>query len=156
MLLNELFDNPVEWKYYNVSESGAAAAFVIGDNRYIVTINEYDYTVYNIIFEIANVNDQTKYDSHGITNTGNQYAVFSTVKDILKDFMSKHKTLALVFTAKEKSRASLYAKMVPLFKSVGLPESSTIDNEGIITFVVAEDEGMLEDVMRAIKNLHDI
>ena len=156
MLLNELFDNPTEWKYYNVSEYGAAAAFRIADNRYTVTIVEWDDNVYEITFSIADVVNQSKYDRHGITNTGNQYTVFSTVKDILKDFMSKHKTLALVFTAKEKSRASLYAKMVPLFKSVGLPESSTIDNEGIITFVVAEDEGMLEDVMRAIKNLHDI
>ena len=52
-----------------------------------------------------------------ITGTGQEYAVFSTVIDIMKDYQSSANVDWWAFTAKEPSRKKLYDRMIKRFSS---------------------------------------
>lgn len=56
-------------------------------------------------------------DNEGITNTGDEIKVFSTVLDIIKIAISKYEPELIAFGAHEKSRQKLYNRMISVMKS---------------------------------------
>jgi hypothetical protein len=55
--------------------------------------------------------------SHGVTGTGEAFQVFSTVIDILRDFVKKHEPAMIKFSALEPSRIKLYSRLVDMVAS---------------------------------------
>ena len=76
----------------------------------IISIDYFKKDIYEITFmeEIPAQNQRYKDYSCEITGKGNAPIVFSTVIDILKDFISEKNPITFYFFAKEKSRIKLY------------------------------------------------
>jgi len=121
MLLMEVFDKPVKWTKGPGSIGEYNASFKIGKI-------EYDFVVQNrgqndidgedvLEMEFYSV-DGTK-SSSDITNSGNAIAVFATIKDIVKSFVSEVKPNIIMFTAKEESRVRLYDRMSKMIEPLG-------------------------------------
>lgn len=115
MYITELFDQPsIKWKWDYKSVSEAEATFVVGDIQY----RFYAYTSsgaptsWDVEFRVEGGDNVS--NRFGITGTGNAAIVMSTVVAILKEFLQiyKNKVTKLTFSAKERSRIDLYARMV--------------------------------------------
>jgi len=112
MLLNELFDNPIPWKWVSKNEYNWEAGFDTGNMKYALKC-AFAYQFVVITFETRATGDT------GITGTGNEIAVFATVIDIIKEIIDVPTVKTVVFTAKEKSRQKLYNRLVKLFEKMG-------------------------------------
>jgi hypothetical protein len=53
----------------------------------------------------------------GITGTGDQFKIFATVMDVLRDFIKSQAPDRVTFEAKEKSRFDLYKALIRRFAS---------------------------------------
>jgi len=143
MRLFELFDTPGKWKWVGQSEGGGGADVFIGEYRYNVLIDENpfnhleraastldnevpdwlkkladeDPTTFSIEFEFEDRQGILKRygNKYGITGTGHQYKLFTTVMDIMKDFSQRYGVEWWTFTAHEPSRKKLYDRMVSKF-----------------------------------------
>ena len=159
MLLNEVFDNPTKWDVKDSGPKRASFEFIIDDNVYVVEINRsivslQEIQVYDVNFAIKINGSEATFD---LTNTGNQYTVFSTVMDIIKDFTSKNEVGALFFNAKEQSRISLYTKMISLFKRIGFPANTIKKNwKNLHYFIVATDDNTLELIVDRLSMLRHL
>ena len=148
MLITELFDNPAEWILDMEDRRNANYTFSIDEINYDVDFSrsparQDNLEIYNVNFSIVESTGANNFD---IANTGNQYEVFATVKDIMKDFIRARSVGVIVFSAaaREPSRISLYTKMMPMLKRIGLPES-IIKTNHINThyFIAARDKDAL-------------
>lgn len=112
MLLRELFDKPV--KYSVSSKDGDVnASFKVGDKlfhkkKYGVDAVQYPNNVWKLSFYLWK-DGKKVYD---ITNTGDEFKVFSAVSNILKDFISSHEINKLIFSSEHVSRTKLYKKLL--------------------------------------------
>lgn len=85
------------------------AAFVVGEQSYVFDAFKMNPGDFKIRF------CQLKPDGdclHGITNTGNEIEVFSTVNAIMQDFIRRVNPKVIRFSAEEASRQKLYDRMV--------------------------------------------
>ena len=136
--ITELFDQPVEYDLFPIqidrNKLFIKGLFIIDNIHYIVEIDgrirraltgRYDelFDQYGINAEsiIADISFAIKADhlslNYYISNTGNQYKVFSTVIKIIEDVCQQHKNIKVItFDANnEKSRYKLYKRMARYF-----------------------------------------
>lgn len=107
MLVWEIFDNILSYDKNNYG-------FNIGDIYYRVFFKlngkKYSFRFYQYKNKNDMINDFDGRDD--ITGTGNQLKVFSTVIEILKDFIKKENPYEIYFSAKEPSRKKLYSHIL--------------------------------------------
>lgn len=161
MLITELFDNPAQWALDTSDRRSSNFTFSIDEINYDVDISRSaasyeDFGVYSINFSIVDSRGANNFD---ITNTGNQYEVFATVKDIIIDFASNHNMDALFFSspAAETSRISLYTKMLPVLKRIGYPSNTIKTNHrNSHYFIAAIDKDGLDFATRRLSMLRSL
>lgn len=116
--IKEIFNKPVKFERqssgtYNSTEY----QFEIDEKLYEVKFYDPDVAEFpdshEVIFVLTRVGgDRVRgFDTEKITGTGDSIAVFSTVANILKDFIQNYKPDILYFAAKEQSRIKLYKKL---------------------------------------------
>ena len=147
MRLFELFDKKVDWEWKKLNGMLAEATFHIGGLRYDVAIeqddpdylldalsnsdqpdapkwlqqmaDDYTQQLYNVAFSIntSGTNVPKPEDAYGVSGTGNEYLVFATVMDIMKDFAKEFPVDWWTFSSKEQepSRKKLYDRMASRF-----------------------------------------
>lgn len=128
-LIAEIYTAPVPWEWKpdeaaRMGDGHFVARFMMGPYRYRVEISPGDEAAgtYEIVFfqeknfprDFTSRYDGTPrpYPSFQITGTGRAYEVFSTVVDILKDFIDVEQPLLIDFGADEVSRQKLYARII--------------------------------------------
>ena len=125
--LNEVLNNPYEWKlvrttihnieYRFTTDSGIVYVVGLGRLGENTTLTSKDWDLYFSISEDS-LKQLGKDDSNmfKITGTGDQFRVFATVQDIVKDFITKKKPNAIEFSASEPSRQRLYSTFIANFE----------------------------------------
>lgn len=114
--LNELFKQPtVPWKWGFRGSEEVEADFMVGDIQYkfyAYSFNSGPESHWEVEFKV--VEGGNPGNRFGVTGTGNAAVVMSTIVDITKQFIKDYydKIDVLVFSAKERSRRDLYARMV--------------------------------------------
>jgi len=112
--LNELFKKPKDWEWDHTGPSRATADFRVGDVPYTFssTLMDASTKTWDVLFRA----DSSEYfpDEYGMLGTGNAPAVFSTVVDMLGNFLDQYKGQVdrLYFSADEPSRDKLYRHMI--------------------------------------------
>jgi len=112
--LTELFQSSKKWQWMRERPNEAVAKFQVGDQPYrFLAYCEDVNGVGPWEVEFARERGESKPSRFGLSGTGNSAEVMSTVVDIMRAFLEKHKdkVTELVFAAKEDSRQGLYAKM---------------------------------------------
>ena len=131
MILNEVLNSPVKFKWLHSDSELGMAKFFIDGNEVMVEFHEMDNPLPNdrkdpdypkhaidISFYVSEDGDHDSAD-YGITGGGNEYQVFSTVMVIAKEYIAKHKPEAITFSAEEPSRIKLYDRFMKRFTSTG-------------------------------------
>ena len=116
MKLQELLDNPVPWeRSEEQSPYEYSAEFDVEGVHYSATmIGDKDHP-WELLFKATSGRD-----GWGITGTGNQFTVFATVFDFVKEAIKAKHMESFYFTAKESSRKRLYKLFaVNLAKAIG-------------------------------------
>jgi hypothetical protein len=113
----ETFDAVNNYIWKASDKNGKTAQFVINKKTYIVEFNATGMGEYIVDFYLKL--NKNQYDS-GITNTGDAFAIFSTVLAIINEFVKKTRPFTgLEFTASEPSRQKLYQHLIKRFASQG-------------------------------------
>lgn len=111
MILTELFDQAAPHEM-----NGTSGKFEINGKSYTIDIVSPDEPgVYEVSFHLTRDKPTDgKHEVYGITKTGDEIAVFSTVINIIKEFVAKTQIKELIFaaSAKEPSRVRLYDRLV--------------------------------------------
>lgn len=130
MKLFELFDRPLKWEHKeSLSDYDSYMFNVEGVGEYQVDfgdISEDEGDVWEVDFMATD----TPGSGIGIIGTGGkQVQIFSTVKDIVDDFLLRRgrNVKQLVFSAKEPSRAKFYRRFAKLF---GPHKEEDIEEDG--------------------------
>ena len=125
MKLCEVFDSKTDWKWTTKSSTYWEARMKINEHEYKFDIELiYDDTLtdhYKIENPLENSwavqfillktgNEYVR--SHSITGTGNELQVFTSVLEMIHEFVNEQHPTALVFSASQPSRIKLYDKMV--------------------------------------------
>ena len=158
MLITELFDNPAEWILDTSDRRSANYTFSIDEINYDVDFSrsparQDNLEIYNVNFSIVESTGANNFD---ISNTGNQYEVFATVSEIMKDFIIDRNVSAICFSAaaSEPSRISLYTKIMPVLKRIGMPKSIIKTNHrNTHYFIAARDAEALDYATRRLSTL---
>lgn len=111
MKITELFTGAKKWNWDYNSSTEAEATFVIGEIQYKFYAYSSEQGIWEVEFKV--VEGGNPRNRFGITGTGSAAIVMSTVTDILRDFLTMYKGTikSLSFSADERSRQTLYAKM---------------------------------------------
>lgn len=118
MKLLELFDKGADAHWYDISEVGGAAEFLIGKHRYRFMISEFDvgedYEVqaWTVEFSLVDGSGDPRYDN---TGTGNQFPLYSTILGLVRQYMAEYGDRPLIFGAADAGRKTLYARMMGRF-----------------------------------------
>lgn len=122
MKLLELFDKGADAHWFDISENGGMAEFIIGQQHYRFMISdfdvgdEYDVKAWTVEFSLVDKQGDPRYDN---TGTGNQFPLYSTVLKLVKEFL-EHVDMdprPLVFGAADAGRKTLYARLMGRFLS---------------------------------------
>jgi hypothetical protein len=125
--LNEVLNNPYKWELvrtskYNIeyrftTDSGIVYVVGLGRLGEDKTLTSKDWDLYFSISENS-MKELGKDDSDTfkISGTGDQFRVFATVQDIVKDFIIKHDPDLIAFSAAEPSRRRLYSTFTANFE----------------------------------------
>lgn len=145
-ILNKVY--PYKWTSTNPAEAIAEftatsgkikVMFALGDNPLQDFDDPYDEDECILItFELMEADHNTNHDDHDgeeydeyhdedsfdmgkmdITNTGDAFAIFATVKTIISEYLQHHKPPMVAFSAEEPSRVKLYARFAQMFKKDG-------------------------------------
>lgn len=141
--LTELFQPGKNWQWTESGYDYAEAEFDVGDIPYIIRFaagSSDPGSTWEVEFEV-NTRKTKAVDSskrHRITGTGNSAQVFSTVVDILRNFLSEYDTLvgSLEFSADEPNRRRLYSSMISRL----LPDWKVSTNSQGRAFLVTRPE----------------
>jgi hypothetical protein len=128
LMLNEGFDKPVRWQWKNRTDSRMVATFSISSDLPKVKYGDYDeveYWTWDYFIEFTkHGGEQEKWvmlfglinspsgDAFIRTGLGNEFKVFATVIDVLKDFLKVESPTAVMFTSDTKDRTRLYGMML--------------------------------------------
>jgi hypothetical protein len=116
--LTELFRAGQAWEWGHTSSEEAVANFKVGDVTYRFYAYEDNPREWTITFRFLDSDKsqdvQSKPYGYGITGSGNSAKVFSTVIDIMRDFLSRYESKfdSIILSADEPSRKSLYMAMI--------------------------------------------
>ncbi len=136
--VNELFRSPTDWEWFNTGPYRAVADFEVGDVPYIFSAELLNpkAKAWHISFKAKGDEYSNEY---GVLGTGNASLVFSTVLDIMRDFLKTYKgnVSTLKFSADEPSRIKLYSRMIDRL----LPNSEVEKGKGG-SFVVPISEAV--------------
>lgn len=119
--ISELFNKPVRYKktmddpYGMVRYSFWVDEGSENESHYIIEFSywsEGNYDIDEPFWEVSFGNMSHGDDGYGITNTGNEIKVFSTIVNIMKEFTKKNNPPGYYFSAKEQSRKKLYDAMI--------------------------------------------
>jgi len=148
-LITELFDKPVKYQLLRTSKIGKSDyineyEFVIDSLNYLVNIDtETKITTSGKIAKTADVSfiikSFSKYTDNAVgkTGTGNEFVVFSTVMQIIKDLLKSDSTInRITFTSekdnndtKDGNRTTLYKKMINRYLPSGWKVNIIPDND---------------------------
>lgn len=123
MLINELLDKKIDYEVIEDEDYVFATSAKIGE-RFIIFYAgcEDDDGVWEIEFKESknNKHNGTTFD---LTGSGNEFQVFSMVKDSIKELVSKHHPKSIVFTASKTNgsskRADAYERLLKRFTIPG-------------------------------------
>lgn len=119
MLLLELFGKPGQWQEVQGGPRTKAYKFTLPepDSRtFVVNVIHNDKTMSGD--RIWEVSFRDENDTRGIsksfdkTNKGNELAIFSTVLDIVGNFIAQNPDDIVMFSAEEMNRQTLYHRML--------------------------------------------
>ena len=122
--LNEVLNNPYEWEF-DAENSGHDRVLYKFTTKpglqykvYMVSRNRRGWELtFNIDFNYIRDKLGRSVDAaFKISGTGDQFRVFATVQDIVKDFITKKKPNAIEFSASEPSRQRLYSTFIANFE----------------------------------------
>ena len=112
MIIFELFNKIADWKWIANDPAYVRATFKVNDLQYAIhCIKEITY-IKNSIWDIAFGLNTFHGPKYNITHTGNEYIVFATIVDIIKEFIVDHNPDVITFSAEEPNRLALYRRMV--------------------------------------------
>lgn len=112
MLLFELLNKPGQWEEIEAAGDDWKAEMKMPDGRVIeFHIHEGHYPNTAEI-EFSDKSQTRIGDSVGITGEGGELVIFSTALEIINEFFQKNPDKVLFFSASERNRASLYARML--------------------------------------------
>ena len=116
VILTELFDRPVPWKWTYQAADQYEASFSLNNVDYAVHIIETGRQYWEVTFR-----DKDRADPYGITGKQKQQSmlIFSTVIDILKQFKQANPGVTFTFSAEEPNRQKLYNRIVSSMKKLG-------------------------------------
>ena len=135
MLLQELFKDTYDWEWVKDTRFLNIAVFTTDQGlEYEISmtprddpkqINSFNMDfqknltkfdkVWHVEFSISNMKNPHGEAIQGISGTGDQFKVFSTIKSILEEFIRIKNVDFLYFTAFEESRVKLYKRMMQKF-----------------------------------------
>jgi len=132
MKLFEIFNDTQDWNWLSQTNDRWIAEAEVDKYTYRITFNDISEDelrnhwgvtrpVENswwVMFQLYSFEGKTLND-YGITGTGNELQVFSTVLDVMKDFADRHSPGAFGFSAHESSRIKLYNKIMSRFSRNG-------------------------------------
>lgn len=116
MKLFEIFDKPVKWKIVTKSNNEFMAKFFINKKEYHfdASYGGIQDDAWEVFFELI---DEEGYGSMDVTNSGDEYAVFATVIEIMKEFVKLYDPDKITFSAQEENRRGLYIRMFRKYAS---------------------------------------
>jgi hypothetical protein len=151
--LNELFDRPLKWKIRKI-DNRTHYDFTIDDQRANVEITNNTYDDFKIILKSAykidiedlkNVSKDVEYselsfsvnDEYDVLNnrTGDMkflVTLFSTIVNIIKEHVNKHKSKYLFFSSDDYTRTILYNRFAKMVEKEGFKKQ--IIKSGNIVF----------------------
>ena len=129
MRLVELFNKVADWEWESLPGTMQnTAVFSVEEYTYKVTFDDNVYAgsdpdimpyitmedplITDVIFSLKGARQQTGKYPTDITGSGNEFIVFSTVKNIINEYMNKHSPDYLHFEAQQPSRKKLYRRFV--------------------------------------------
>jgi hypothetical protein len=126
--LNEVLNNPYKWEldaqntnphvilYKFKTDSGLEYEVQIGrSGRGKLTSKDWELS-FNIDSNYLEKIGKRVLDAFKLSGTGNQFRIFATVQDIVKDFIIKHAPDLIAFSAAEPSRRRLYSTFTANFE----------------------------------------
>ena len=130
MLLQEVFNNKVDWEIVESSPELLQIVFFVDEYEYIFDAEYCDSKdMWSIGFSQHQLDDEEDFAAkYSITGTGNQFVVFATIVDIMRYFIKKYKPKEIWCYAGESNRRKLYLRM---FKQL-LPTWGTKLRNGMI------------------------
>ena len=113
MLLNELFNQPLPWKWTTNDDGEMIAEFTTDTTPYWISfvrhdMAEEDADLWDVEFGVEGVNYPKNME---VTGSGDASTVFATVIDIIRAFTRTHRAIILVFSAQGASRNKLYDRL---------------------------------------------
>jgi len=106
-LINEALDNPYPYTWVQKSIGWIDSYFGTDDGS-IVLVNFFkpapEYDAWGIGFERDN--------NFNITGQGDAHRIFTTVIDIMFEFVDQHSPEYILFSSKEQSRTKLYNRLI--------------------------------------------
>ena len=120
--LNEVLNNSYKWEFdgENSGDDGFMYKFTTDSGLqyqvYMVSQGQGWKLSFNIDFNYLRNLGKSVDDAFKLSGTGDQFRVFATVQDIIKDFITKKKPNVIEFTAAEDSRRRLYSTFTANFE----------------------------------------
>lgn len=141
MLLSEVLNTGTNWMYSEHQSSPSLAQYyftVGGEKTYDVVFDKQQPTkslpflTHNswwVEFSLMNSPNKNGYE---ITQTGDQYAVLSNVREICQDFIQRYNADMLLCISAQDSRTKLYERLFPRFGTiVDRPEIDKINQRTV-------------------------
>ena len=126
MLLNEILDRPYPWKWHRkdnrewwgtFAKEPAPGEKIKHEDLYTVQIESIDDPSVRSQPAVWEISFSDGAGRQGVTKTGNEFKVFATIMDIVKDFLKNKKPEYVNFSGKEASRDKLYRRMIQKYAS---------------------------------------
>lgn len=152
MLLLELFDKPMEWETdedFSDDEEYSASFETPKGKKFVVYIHERETNpqTYEVEFYDDDETDHKK--RFTVTGGGDAVAIMSTVLEVMGKFLQNKPDSVLYFSSNEKSRSTLYDRMLNrAVKSPFTMHSEVKGNFGV--FWVGKPENVKAAVLRDV------
>jgi hypothetical protein len=120
--LNEVLNNPYKWEFEAENSSNDYFMYKFTTKPgvpYRVKLysqDQYWELSFNIDFNYITKLGKGVDDSFKISGTGDQFRIFATIQDIIKDFITKKNPNVIQFDAAEPSRRRLYSTFTANFE----------------------------------------
>lgn len=143
MLLLELFDKVLPWKWTEQGDTEATAEFTTPNGQRI-RVYLYSYSAPTAEYPNDPETMELEFNNSGttgsrmgtskITDSGEQFLIFATVIDVAKSYMNEHPTTTIDFSADidEPSRVKLYDKMMQKMA----PNATREENPDVILYSI--------------------
>lgn len=152
MLLTELFNKPMEWEKdeeFSDEDAFSASFQTPGGKSFDVYIHTRaeDPKTYEVEFSDSNERDHKK--RFAITGEGDAVAIMSTVLEVVGNFLQNNPDSVLYFSSTEKSRSTLYYRMIKRAVKPPFVSHATVKgNVGV--FWIGKPENVKAAVLRDI------